>query len=130
MQRRLITQFAAVAMVGLMFVACTTAPIVNPSVSLTSQPGRTTADVTNAIKAAGIRYGWEMVESGPGVITGTIHVRKHTAVVDISYDAESYHIEYRDSEQLDHLGNEIHKNYNRWVRNLQLEINSQLGQAE
>ncbi|MEB2344012.1 MAG: hypothetical protein OZ948_04675 [Deltaproteobacteria bacterium] len=106
-------------------MACRTAPILNPSVTLPE--AKTEAETAHAIKLAGARLGWEMVDDGPGLMTGTLHLRKHVAVVEIHYDADSYQIQYKDSEALMHQGDKIHRNYNRWVNNLSEEIKSALG---
>lgn len=110
----------------LVVIACRTATIMNPSVTL-PETGTTEADVANAIKLAGARYGWEIVGDGPGLMTGTLRLRKHVAVVKIEYDANSYRIQYQDSERLLHQDDRIHRNYNRWVNNLSEEIKNNLG---
>jgi len=121
---------AVVLAVALAITACRTAPILTPRVTLPSSPTRTDADVANAIKSAGLRYGWEMVEDAPDHIKGTLRPRKHVAVVSIPYDANSYSIEYQESVGLRYGNGEIHHNYNRWVNNLSAEIQNQLGLAK
>jgi hypothetical protein len=117
---------ALLAMSVVFVTACRTAPISNPAVTLpTAQTSED--DVANAIKLAGARYGWEMVDEGPGVMKGTLRLRKHVAVVRIEYDADSYAIQYEDSEKLLYGNDRIHRNYNRWVRNLSEEIKANLG---
>lgn len=82
-------------------------------------------DVGHAIAIAGSRLGWQMKRIEPGEIKGTLNVREHRAVIDISYDTDSYSIDYVDSENLLYTApDKIHRNYNRWIANLQQEINA------
>ena len=84
--------------------------------------------MAKAINMAALRYGWEIEETGPGLMTGTLHLRDHIAVVSIKYDATSFEIDFKDSQNLLHNAkkNTIHDNYNRWVNNLGEEIRVQL----
>jgi hypothetical protein len=86
------------------------------------------SDVTKAIQRAGTGLGWQMKEQTPGHIVGTLHLRTHVAVVDITYTLDDYNINYKDSTNLkyDASNNTIHKNYNGWVQNLTNAINVQL----
>jgi hypothetical protein len=122
------TRLAAVLLLGVVAFSCRTAPILNPHGTLSSSGQHTEADVAKAIKMAGLRYGWEMEETGPGLMTGTLHLRDHVAVVSIKYDTTSYEIDYKESQNLLHNAkrNTIHDNYNRWVNNLGEEIRVQL----
>lgn len=82
--------------------------------------------VTKAIQRAGAELGWKMEIKEPGHIIGTLNIRTHQAVVDINYSKSGYDITYRDSVNLEHTGNNIHSNYNDWVRNLDKEIQKEL----
>jgi len=94
---------------------------VNGSMSLT--------EVTRAITSAAAKHGWEMRVEKPGYIVGTLHLREHEAVVDIPYDTTSYSILYKSSRNLqyDETNKTIHKNYNSWIRNLNVSIQRELG---
>ena len=70
--------------------------------------------------------GWQMNAVRPGLIVATLRVREHMAKVEIPYDRHTYSIHYRDSENLDYDGANIHSNYNGWIQNLSREINTQL----
>jgi len=114
-------------MLGL--VACTSAPIQNvpqtPVVTATGKPP--TADqVRSAIVRAGNGLGWQMTPTDPGLVTGRIALRGHTAVVDVRYTPSNYSITYKDSTNLDYNGTQIHKNYNGWVENLNRDIRANL----
>ena len=84
------------------------------------------AQVKSAIMVAGTSLGWKMAEVNPGLIQGTLILRKHTAVVDIPYSAAKYSIVYKSSINLDEKDGQIHKNYNSWVQNLSKKIGTEL----
>lgn len=110
----------------LMTAACsaTKAPILN----LQNQPAAKTlsmAQMEKAIMIGGSRVNWRMQKVKPGLIEATQMARSHTAVVEIPFTEKNYSIIYKSSVNLkaDGDGN-IHKTYNRWVRNLDKEINA------
>jgi hypothetical protein len=84
-------------------------------------------EVRKAIVRAGGTLGWRMNAETPGKVTGTLNVRKHTAVIEIPYSSKSYSIKYKSSENLDAASDgTIHNNYNGWIRNLARGIDAQL----
>lgn len=85
---------------------------------------------TKAIVLAGMGLKWEMEVVEPGHIIGTLNLRSHQAVVDITYNTKVYSITFKDSKGLrilDGDGNTvgIHPNYNGWVQNLNNAIRTQ-----
>ena len=84
--------------------------------------GHTQEQVKNAILKAGVQRQWIMSEVGPGVIKGRQQTRNHVAEVRITYSATGYDIKYDSSLNLQASGGKIHKNYNRWVHNLDKDI--------
>lgn len=80
-------------------------------------------EISDIIIAAGIERGWQMKKDGPGKLTATLLNRDHKAVVDILYTKTSYSILYDSSVNLRYDGTRIHRNYNRWVKNLEKDIN-------
>ena len=109
--------------------ACS-APILNidHASPTTSAPHKTLSlqQVRTAIIQAGAGLGWEMKDNGPNSLIGTLHLRTHTAVVDIPYTTTDYSIKYRSSINLNEKNGKIHKNYNGWIQNLSKGINTQL----
>ena len=83
-------------------------------------------EVRKSIVRAGVTLGWKMSSDTPGKVTGTLNVRKHTAVVEIPYSAKSYSILYKSSANLDEGDGQIHNNYNGWIKNLAKGIDAQL----
>lgn len=84
----------------------------------------TEEQVKEAILRAGALRGWIITPDRDGHMVGNINVRnKHSAKIDISYDAGGFSIKYLDSTNLDFRKGDdgkdvIHKNYNRWINNL------------
>jgi hypothetical protein len=91
-----------------------------------SKPNPSLDEVGKAIQRAGAALGWQMKETKPGHMLGTLNVRKHVAVVDVNYSVKSYSIRYKDSTELGYDGGNIHQNYNGWIQNLDKGIRAQL----
>lgn len=91
-----------------------------------SKPNPSLDDVGKAIQRAGVTLGWQMKDTKPGHILGTLYLRKHMAVVDVNYSAKSYSIVYKNSTELNYDGQNIHPNYNGWIENLDKAIRAQL----
>ena len=83
-------------------------------------------EVGKPIFPAGTTLGWQMNAGPPGKVTGTLNVRKHTAVVEIPYSSRSYSINYKSSVNLNEEEGQIHNNYNGWVKNLARSIDANL----
>ena len=98
---------------------------------------------TKAIVLAGMGLKWEMEVATPGHIIGTLNLRSHQAVVDITYNTMVYSIVYKSSKNLlipipsntgtrnieDRIQQEkmgIHPNYNSWIENLNNAIRTQV----
>ena len=113
---------------AVLLVACITKPVLNVEnapVNISSS-SYDLSDVTRAIKTAGTVLGWQMKEKTPGHIVGSLYLRTHVAVVDVTYTLDEYSIDYKDSTNLNYDGSLIHKNYNGWIQNLTNAINVQL----
>lgn len=99
-------------------------------VSAASNPAQLTMnDYEKAIIRAGTKRNWIFERVETGHLVGTNDVRgKHTAVVDVKFTNETFSITYKDSKNLNHDAsrNEIHPNYNHWVRNLSKDIRSEV----
>mgnify|MGYP000096880026 CR=1 FL=1 len=112
--------------------ACTSNPLMN--INDRQVPNRLDGTVQsqesmkNGIIAGCIDKGWTCREVSPGRIAASITVRKHRADADISYDSDSYSITYKDSQLLDYNSKRqtIHRNYNRWIANLDSAITKRL----
>jgi hypothetical protein len=80
--------------------------------------------VEEAILKSTRESGWRADILKPGLIRATLMQRKHLAIVDIEYTDKIYTIKYNDSQNLKYNSDRksIHKNYNRWVNNLDRRI--------
>ncbi|MFH0343148.1 MAG: hypothetical protein ACHBNF_13690, partial [Chromatiales bacterium] len=85
---------AGIGIMMAILAGCRTAPLYNVTDSavppVTSGKTLTLDNVTKAIVDAGMGLGWEMQVVRPGQITGTLHLRSHTAIIDIPYTTASY----------------------------------------
>ncbi|OBU11093.1 hypothetical protein [Morganella psychrotolerans] len=116
--------FIALAVTALLGGCARTAPILTPQTSVTAN---VSADkVKTAILEAGQKRDWIMKQTAPGVIEGKLISRDHTVRIKVTYSATSYKISYVDSQNLKASDGKIHKNYNRWVNNLDKDIQLRL----
>jgi len=70
--------------------------------------------------------GWVMTPVSPGLVSGRLMLREHTAVVDVRYSATTYSITYKESTGLHYRDGQIHRNYNSWIENLDRDIRAGL----
>ena len=120
----------ALLVASLLFTGCRTATVHNVHAPVSTASAKVTmAQVEKAIVIAGGSLGWQMNKVKDGLIKGTIHLRNHSATVDITYNTKDYSINYASSNNLkyDSAKNTIHSNYNGWVQNLDNAIRVQLG---
>lgn len=115
---------------------CTSNPILNVldhPITWTTHAQRHSKPVEEAILLGLVDRGWTGRVVRPGIIHGSILVRgKHRAEVEIFYDVKKYSIVYKRSQNLDYNSEKgtIHRNYNRWVLNLQNSIDARLIEAQ
>lgn len=84
------------------------------------------SQVKQAIIESGTNRGWIMTETKPGTMRGEYSTRSHVAVIDVEYSNKTYSINYVSSKNLNYNDGEIHRNYNRWVNNLDVDIKKKL----
>lgn len=120
-------------------------PLQNPIVMEVSQiKNLTNESVRKSLLAAGNKLGWSIVDKDVGVVRGTLKIRQHEVVVDISYGTQQMSATYISSTNLNFdptpppksvtreswmypsapSGPVIHPNYQRWVNNLFKETNT------
>lgn len=104
-------------------------PMVVPAyerVESTNGIAPTAARIKAAIIHAGKTRGWTVADSEPGKVTLRYAPRTHEVIVAVRYDANGFKIEYVSSKEMNYEVKrgtaEIHGNYNRWIRNLALDI--------
>ncbi|EEQ03648.1 hypothetical protein yrohd0001_22180 [Yersinia rohdei ATCC 43380] len=89
----------------------------------------TASEVQKAILAGGINRGWIMVPASEGVINGKLINRGHSVEIKINYNANNYQISYVGSTNMDAKNGKIHSKYNRWIANLNKDIQIQLNKS-
>ncbi|WNN45981.1 MULTISPECIES: hypothetical protein [Winslowiella] len=105
--------------------ACSrTAPVLNVQHPVNAKVSQD--QVRTAILEAGMARKWVMTPVAPGVINGHLAQRGHSADIRIDYTATRYNINYVGSHNLMASGGMIHRNYNRWVNNLDEDIQLRL----
>lgn len=82
--------------------------------------------IGQAIIQAGRQRHWRMDPAGPGQITGILDDREHEAVINITYSQQAYSITLAASTNLHQEDGEVHKKYNKWVRQLEKAIDDRL----
>jgi hypothetical protein len=82
--------------------------------------------VRTAIIRALVQKRWSVSDESEGRLEATIHVRSHMARINIDYSPTRYSITYKDSAVLNYDGATIHRNYNRWIMQLQDIIKREL----
>ena len=83
-------------------------------------------EISTAIIHAATYKRWTTQKTGEGKIRANIYVRSHTAITDIEFNDESFSIQYVDSSNLEYKNGKIHGNYNKWIGNLNREIQLEL----
>ncbi len=88
-------------------------------------------EIEKAIVAAGAKRGWIMEKIDEGKMKGTLNVRRHVAVIFVTYNKKRFNIEYADSNNLHYDPKEktIHKAYNSWIKNFENDIQALLKSA-
>jgi hypothetical protein len=76
------------------------------------------------IKRAGAGEGWMMSDVAPGQIRGKLFVKSAFVVVDVSYTATTFSIDY-DPDTTKYDGESVRKRYNTYVKRLEQAIYEQ-----
>ncbi|WP_145533856.1 hypothetical protein [Yersinia alsatica] len=123
-----ILKILLVGLVSIAFITgCAgTTPI--QDVNQTVMGSHTASEVQRAILAGGISRGWIMVPASEGVINGKLINRDHIVEITINYSANNYQIKYVGSTNMDAKNGKIHSKYNRWIANLNKDIQTKLVQ--
>ncbi|SMF30119.1 MULTISPECIES: hypothetical protein [unclassified Pseudomonas] len=102
---------------------CTSKPILNTQHDLPADAQVSEEKMKTVIVNALQKRDWTVQRLSPQLVQAEIIVRnQYYAAIDIRYTRNSYAITYRDSRQLGYKDGKIHRNYNRWVNNLDSDI--------
>ncbi|QLI82311.1 hypothetical protein HZU75_12680 [Chitinibacter fontanus] len=94
--------------------------------------GMSAEQIKSNIVSAGNRFGWMVIGSEEGKVTLQYNKGngKHVVTIAVVYDMKGYQINYVDSINMNYEVENgvpnIHPNYNRWVFNLNKEINNSM----
>ncbi|WP_295891987.1 hypothetical protein [uncultured Vibrio sp.] len=86
----------------------------------------TSEQVKSAIVDSAMNRGWVVQDVTAESLSASITVRSHTAKVSIQYSEKYYSITYVSSTNLKASDGKIHRNYNRWINNLDVDIQKKL----
>jgi len=109
--------------------ACSGPQIYNTDMPVTSQPLVTQELVGTAIMSASRFFEeWNVTKVRPGEMKGTLSYGAHVGIVSIPYDANSFRIIYKSSDNFDFDAEDqtIHPRYNAWVKKLEDRINEEI----
>ncbi|MGB3127295.1 MAG: hypothetical protein WBB95_26085 [Pseudomonas sp.] len=102
---------------------CTSKPVLNTQHELPADTRISEENVKAIIVNALQKREWSVQRLSPQLVQAEITVRnQYYAAIDIHYTRNSYAITYRDSRDLGFKDGKIHRNYNRWVNNLDSDI--------
>ena len=107
----------------LVTAGCTNKPILNTQHDLPADAQVSEEKMKTVIVNALQKREWTVQRLSPQLVQAEITVRnQYYAAIDIRYTRNSYAITYRDSRELGYKDGKIHRNYNRWVNNLDSDI--------
>jgi len=123
------SRFSLIAALLLGVAACTSKPVMNVENRTPPAAVRSEDDMRRAILTALQSRQWTVERADRGNIMALIQRRSHQAEISIPYSATSYSNRYRDSQNLGYKNGKIHRNYNKWIHNLDRSIQQQLNRA-
>ncbi|WLH90849.1 hypothetical protein PSH87_02150 [Pseudomonas sp. FP453] len=102
---------------------CTNKPVLNTQHELPADIQISEEKMKTVIVTALQKREWTVQRLSPQLVQAEITIRnQYYAAIDIRYTRNSYAITYRDSRDLGYKDGKIHRNYNRWVNNLDRDI--------
>ncbi len=87
----------------------------------------TLATVQKAIMKVGLEREWIFTPVSPGHLKGALNQRGSSANIDVKFSTKAYSISYVSSANLLATGEgTIHRNYNKWIKILERDIDLEL----
>ena len=123
------TGLALILGAALLAGCSTSAPIQEPTQTLEFRKTLTTEQMQSAIYQSLHRYGWQMQSDDGHIIIARYNKQdRHIVVIRIEYSPQRFTILHQSSEGMEYNAKRqtIHRNYNRWIRNLETDIQSRL----
>ncbi|KPK46852.1 MAG: hypothetical protein AMS22_17490 [Thiotrichales bacterium SG8_50] len=97
-------------------------PIAVPCNNLSNDKIRT------AVRESFLGRGWVPTDKGANALEAKLQ-KKYEAVVTASWTTKAVTVKYKSSEGLSAEGDQIHRNYNKWIRNIERDIALKLSRA-
>ena len=114
---------ALITLALLTAAGCTSKPVLNTQHDLPANAQVSEEKMKTVIVNALQKREWTVQRLSPQRVQAEITVRnQYYTAIDITYTRNSYAITYRDSRELGYKDGKIHRNYNRWVNNLDSDI--------
>ena len=110
--------------VALLLAACkTTAPV---TIETNQTTAASAAQMKKAIYLAASSKGWRLKEINSKTIQAAYIKNSGSGIIDITYDRNGYKINVNKASTLMDANGNVHKNLNRWIRNLDKSIQQEL----
>lgn len=94
-------------------------------------PNISNVQLKNIIIAACSKYGWVINSATDTNVVATLnHNNKESVTIDIPYSKESVAFKYKSSSNMRYDGEKIHRSYNRWIKNLEVNIRNGIVNAK
>lgn len=120
----------ALSLCTFLLIGCgTSAPVMSINQTVATQQAGDSMRTQIAIYEALQGRGWQLQsDDGQKIMARYNKQDRHVAVIQIDYSAYQYSIKHVSSQGLGYnvKRNSIHRNFNRWVKNLEMDINSKL----
>jgi urease beta subunit len=123
-----ITVFLTIALAGFSVNAAPIYNVTDHPVSVSTHH-LSQSKIANVIIGVGLKRGWKMQKTSSSTIRARLDLRSHVAVVDIQFNKKVYNITYNSSKNLKYREGNIHRNYNKWIKNLENDIALALHEA-
>ena len=97
--------------------------------TLLSEQKATLSDVESAIREGAAKRKWSVKKESSGLLSAQMNAQnKYPITVTISFTEKGYMIEHKESQNLkyDAATQTIHPSYNKWIKNLENDINYEL----
>lgn len=101
-------------------------PVDSPVILVSEiNPNVSNAKLKQIIIAACSKYGWKIDSSSDSSVTATLnHMGKESVTIDIPFSNQKVEFLYKSSQNMRYDGAKIHRSYNRWLKNLEVDIRS------
>lgn len=99
-------------------------PMDSPVIQVSELNSRiSNARLKQIIISACSRYGWKVDSSTDSSVTATLnHNAKESVTIEIPFSPQKVEFIYRSSQNMRYDGTKIHRSYNRWLKNLEVDI--------